>query len=134
MINKYLYSFFWTLGFLVILDQTNKLLDYFVTKYQATFNFTYNLWWWGTFPIIVGIYLSLYRGIPRHFKVNSSQLIIFVLSFLITIYPFILYYFHAPIIKFIIPRLFKYDSQIIIGLLCGFSLINSFFSFDKKTS
>lgn len=131
MLKRTSYYFFWTVGFFVVLFLTNRLFDYFDAKHKETMNLAYSLWSWGTIPILVGIYFSLFRGIPKVLTVELSQLVILILSFIVTAYPFLTYYLEFPTVAFVYNGLFNYNGHYLVAFLLGFSLVNSFFKFKS---
>ncbi|OMF32127.1 hypothetical protein BK133_14850 [Paenibacillus sp. FSL H8-0548] len=131
MLKRNLYLFFWTVGFFGVLFLSNKSFDYFDTKYKETMNYAYNLWSWGTIPILIGIYFSLYRGIPKVFTVNKSHLIILVLSSIVASYPFLAFYLKLSGLAFIFNGLYNYNGHYLVAFLFGFSLISSFCKFKS---
>ncbi|MNH88431.1 hypothetical protein D3C87_451630 [compost metagenome] len=130
MIKRYAYFFFWTIGFILILYLASQSLEYFNTKSDETFNASYEFWPWGIANIIIGIYFSLYRGIPKKIIFNSSQLVILILSFIFTAYPFLIFYLGLPnLLGIDIVMVYNNESSILIPVLFGFSIVNTFFGF-----
>lgn len=132
MFKRNLYLFIWTVGFFILIFLANRSFGYFDNKYNETMNYAYTLWSWGTIPILVGIYFSLYRGIPKVMTVNKSQLITLVLSFAVVAYPFLAFYLELSGLAFIYNGLYNYNGYYLVAFLLGFSLINSFFEFKSE--
>lgn len=127
--NSVLYNLVWIIGAFLLVYGSGLTLNYLNSKVAVTYNGTYVLWAMVIVAFLLGMYLGVINGLPRRFKVNKSQMIIFIPSFLIMIYMIVPYYIQVPYYQFYL-ELTRHNGHFFFGVISGMTFITGFF--EKK--
>ncbi|GGH27010.1 hypothetical protein [Paenibacillus segetis] len=129
--NRFIYHLVWIIGAFLLMYSSSLTLDYLNRKVAVTYDATYAIWGMILIAFVSGMYLGVINGLPRRFKVNKSQLIIFIPSFLVLIYMIVPYYIEIPYYRFYL-ELTKHNEHFFLGVISGMTFITGFF--DKNAN
>lgn len=117
--KKYYYKIFWLIFALILVYLSNIVTSQAKDYASRTFEIYFLYFTYRAVPLILGMYLSTYNGIPKLTKLNKSVFFIIVIpTFLIHIYPMLG-------IPYPMHMTYELHSTYFIGVICGYSFIRS---------